>query len=334
MESEFSPEQVKEMVRMARVYASAFSEERFRAMVECQGKLGETGFFEAAWALLRLQREMGVPCHQALDRYQQLIGELRELASSQQELLVVNGNLQEARSELATTLEAVNRARREKEQVDKELDRLRAKARREKEGLETEVDRAREVAGVSQEEVAVAGKLKTELERRGLQLSQVLDMVQGFPEGERNRERVMAAWQEQGSLLPHVAKLRQTVGEVETKQGFLAQECQKLERRLGQLKGEAAQEEEAHGFYARFRGLKALMEYLASWQAVVFRHCYICGARAWVEIRPPSGPVNFQRGHLVCPCCWRGSLAPDQQAHSIVGLPADSIAPCKVNLGW
>lgn len=329
MEAGFSQDEIKELVRIARVYAPGFSEERFRALVESLTRLGESRFPEAAWAVVRLERELGVPCDQVPDRYQALVKELPALegavASCQQALAGLRSQTLEENERLAKSRKAVAQSEREREQLEKELVALRERAQKEKARLAAGVEQAQEEARLSTEAVATALRLKGETERRGLSLGLVLALCQEIPDDEEARGRLAAAIQRQGSLGADITAREKKLGEVEEKLSQAEQELRGKQEALSQLRKDEANEATVHGFYLRFQGLGPLMEYLRGWENIAFRFCQMCGARFWAERKTPKGLVYFQRNYLVCPCCGHAAAVFDSQVHSILGWPAGDV---------
>jgi len=66
MEHEFSPEELSQLVKAAQVAAPGFTQDEYQSLVDSQEKLGESGFCDATWAVVRLQEQKGINCADVL----------------------------------------------------------------------------------------------------------------------------------------------------------------------------------------------------------------------------------------------------------------------------
>ena len=81
MNCEFTLDEVKEVIRAARVFCPSFSESQYQHLMTLGKRLDDSGYLQAVHALVRLEKEKGIPCTVALDAYNQLLAEKEQLAS-------------------------------------------------------------------------------------------------------------------------------------------------------------------------------------------------------------------------------------------------------------
>jgi hypothetical protein len=328
----FTEEEIGEIVRTAQVFAPQFTDEQYRMLMEQGHDLADSGFIEAAWGVHRLEQEHGIPCSQAVDRYLELIEDKAKLESEvcrlQDEQAVEGERLVEAGR-------AIEQATEERSHEERELKLFKGRAEDERKRLEEELERAMEQVHISQEEIAVAGKLKSEVESHGLDLELVLRLSEEFARDEDAASHLAEAVIEHGALL----EARETLCEenealkVEMEKGQeeadrLKADCQHYQEALSQLRSNIAEEEALRRFQGRFQMASQVLEFLARWPQVVPMRChsFFCGARFWVD----RGPTYF-RTKLVCPCCGLGEVYYDDKALRDLDL-LDS-APFKIQLG-
>ena len=197
------------------------------------------------------------------------------------------------------------------------------------------MERAREESRVSRQQVAMAGKLKAEVESHGLDLELVLRLFEKFVHNEDAARHLAEAVVEHGPLLEARKILSQEnealKAEMEKRQeeaDRLRSDCWHYQEVLSQLRSGAAAEEALRCFHRRFQGASQVLEFLARWPQIVPMRCrsFFCGARFWVD----RGPTYF-RTKLVCPCCGLGEVYYDDQA--LVALGILYRAPFKIQLG-
>lgn len=342
MKPEFSPEEMNQIVRAARVWAPGFTQEQLQELVNSQHQLADSGFCEAAWGMVRFQEEKGIPCTEALDGYEHLLQENIELEEK------VAG-LQE---KLAALEETTEQARAERERVEKELVAFRKKAEKEKQRIDRELEQCRQEANVSKEEITASGELKEQLASRGFAIEFTLDLCQEFVGHENAREELAKAIEEHGTLTQSNAALvergKAQEEALESKLNGLQSEKDSrqteikslevarhnLEGILSQLQVDIATEEELRRFYQRYQSASTLMEYLASWREIFFVRCNnplfaltgtfdhrTSGARFCVE-KPP-----IRR----CPCCNYPDAVYDSHMYQALNWPIG--APYKLQLG-
>ncbi len=71
MSYEFTVDEIREVIRVVRVYDPGFTEGQFQNLVMLGRHLADSGYLEAAGALARLEQQ-GVSCTKALDEFEAL----------------------------------------------------------------------------------------------------------------------------------------------------------------------------------------------------------------------------------------------------------------------
>jgi len=335
MEQDLFAKEIKLAALTTRIAAPGISDDEFPAVVELQRRLKESGYLEIVQGIRRQEKEFGMPYSQTLEFYSQIKKQSEklkaEVAEEQEHLAKLRMRTKEASRRTQENEEAADKARMEREKEETDLAVLRERAEGEKRRLALELEKAREETRIDLDEIPMAGKIKIEVESRGLSLEQVLNLCWEFPNGEKDCKRLAQAIDRSGSLCQDIAALEKHEGELETKLAELKQGCQEQQQILSQLKGEVAFEAEVHRFYRRFKPLERLIEYLPTWEGIAFKKCLMCGARFWAE--RAQAKRWFQRDYDTCPCCGFGSVTYDSQAYSIVGWAPDSRIVGKILLG-
>jgi len=343
MEHEFSPEEVSQLVKAAQIVAPGLTHEEYQSLVDSQEKLGESGFCEAVWAVVRLQKEKGIKCAEVLDAVEELLQDKTRLESDTTSLEKKRVQLEERNRQAEETLRQVNEAAKqaqgeleaiksEHQKEEEALDDFREKASLEKQRIDKDLEKCRKKAGVTEEQVVMAGNLKAGLEKRGFSLELVLGLSQEFAGYEDARDKLTEGLKKHKTFTAYLAAINQ---EGEDKKKALQAGISSLEgsRRqaeyiLSQLRGEQTREEnllfqlqsqiaekgDVVSFYHRHRHLQPLIEYLDSHDGVTFHHCTICGALFWI-IR--SGKSNMSA--YKCPWCGNVLIEPDKDAYTITG---------------
>lgn len=334
MDFEFTAEELKDVIRAARVFSPGFSEEQLQGLVELEGRLADSGFLETLQGLLRLEKEKGRPCNQALDAYEELIQRNEELeggvADRKAELQALEACLKETEETYRQQLEATEHARAELAQVrdergkeEKRLSAFKRKAMREKQRIDKEVAEHRRKAGVTDEEIVTAMEVKAEVARHGFTLELALGLVQEFAGYEDARQKLAEALEKHGRLTDHLAaleveseKLERRRHHMEDTLSRLQAEQERQEGVLSQLKDEIAEKAGLVDFYHRYVHLRTLIDYLGQWSQVTFHHCTWCGALFWV-LRPGNIPRSASR----CPWCGLALVDADRNAYATVAQP-------------
>lgn len=209
MKPEFSPEEINEIVRAARVWAPGFTQEQLQELVNSQHHLADSEFCEATWGMVRQQQEKGIPYTQALDRYEQLLQDNAELeqkaAGLQEKLAALEGKVRQAQDRLQQLEEATEQAKAERERVEKELVAFKKKTEKEKRRIDRDLEQCRQEANVSKEEITASGELKEQLASRGFAIEFTLDLCQEFVGHENAREELAKVLKEHQTLTNYIA---------------------------------------------------------------------------------------------------------------------------------
>jgi len=338
MKEEFSPEEISQIVRAARVWAQGFTQEQLQQMIDSQSHLGDPGFCETAWGMVRLEREKGVPCTEALDAYTQLLkgnSELEQKAASvQAKLKTVEEKVRLAEDRLHRIEAATKQAEAERDREEKELAAFRKKGDKEKQRIERDLEQCRREANVSREEIIAAGQLKAEVAKHGFSLGLVLGLSQEFAGNEDIGEELAKALKEGQALTRYNEQAEERKQVLQAGVEGLEGERRQLGSKLSQLRADAAFEEKIRRFYHRYQGLGGLMDQLATWRSIFFVRCNnpfyavtgafdrsTSGARFWTE-KPP-----LKR----CPCCNYPDAVYDEKLYQALNLAIG--APLQIKLG-
>lgn len=362
MDLELSPEQVNQIVRAARALAPGFTQEQLQWLVNCQRRLADPGFCEAAWGLARLERERGVACAKALDAYECLLQEKAkaeaELARLKEKLLAQQVANQGAEEKYQQVTEATEQAKRELAEVkaerqreERELVAFRKKAEREKKRIDQEVEEYRQKANVTEREVAAAGRLKAEIESCGFSLELMLGLSREFAGYKNAREKLAEALKKYRTLTEYLTAMEAQAEEQktalnselgslqsqrdreETEVKGLEETRHYLETVIAQLQADVATEEEMRRFYRRYRGVSRLMECLANWEQVIFLRCNNPLSALAGVFDPSARGAHFwtDKPATRCPHCGVTMLIYDEKPYHALNCPVG--APLKLQLG-
>jgi len=334
MANEFTAEELKEVIRAARVFNPDYSEEQFQSLVELERHVGDPSYLETVKGLQRLERETGIPLSQALETHTRLLRENEELG---QKITAHNAKLEALKEHLRATeqrhrgvITAVEDAttrleelRREKEREEKGLAAFNKKAAREKRRIDEELTEYRHKADVTEAEIATASQIKAGVTKHGFSLELAFGLAQEFAGYTNARERLAEALKKYGRLTGYLAALETDIKTLENNQrhieGILSRQGKEVEQHealLSQLKAEIAEKTEVVGFYHRYVCLRPLIEYLGSSNYLTFHHCLWCGALFWV-LRPGSVATSIYK----CPWCSLALVEPDKNAYAAVAQP-------------
>lgn len=335
MANEFTAEELKEVIRAARVFNPGFSEEQFQSLVELERHAGDPGYLETVKGLQRLEKETGIPLSQALETHARLLRENEELgqkvAAHNTELEALKGHLRATEEKHREVIKAVQDAttqlgelRREREREEKQLEAFKKKAGREKERIDEELTEYRHKADVTEGEIATAGQIKAEATKHGFSLELALGLAAEFAGYTNARERLAEALKKYGKLTSYLTALETEIKTLENNQrhieGILSREGKEVEQHealLSQLKAEIAEKAELVGFYHRYVHLRPLIEYLGSSDYLTFHHCLWCGALFWV-LRPGNVATSIYK----CPWCGLALVEADKNAYVAVSQPS------------
>jgi predicted nucleic acid-binding Zn-ribbon protein len=343
MEREFSPEELSQLVKAAQVAAPGFTQEEYQSMVDSQKKLGESGFCEAVWAVLRLQKQKGINCAEVLDAVDELLQKRAKLetdiASLEKKQELLEEKNRQAEDTLRQLNETIKQAKDELGKIKSEhqketqtLDSFKEKAKLEKERIDKDLEKCRKKVGVTEEQVKVAGNLKAELDKHGFSLELVLGLSQEFAGYEDARDKLaeglkkyktfsafLASINQEGeekkkTLQAEISSLEGSRRQAEYILSQLRAEQRREESLLSQLQNQIAEKDDVMSFYHRHQHLQPLIEYLDNQGGITFHHCIICGSLFWI-VRPGTSNMSGYK------CAWCGNvlIEPDKTAYSITG---------------
>jgi predicted nuclease with TOPRIM domain len=331
---EFTSEELKEVIRAARVFNPGFSEEQFQSLVELERHAGDPSYLETVKGLQRLEKETGIPLSQALETHNRLLRENeglgQKVAAHNAKLEALKGHLRATEEKHREVIKAIQDAttqldelRREQAGEEKGLAAFTKKAAREKQRINEELAEYRHKADVTEAEIATAGQIKAEVTKHGFSLELALGMAAEFAGYTNARERLAEALKRYGKLTSYLAALEaeiKTLSEnrhhMEGILSRLGEERNQHEMVLSQLKAEIAEKGELVGFYHRYIHLRPLIDYLGSSDYLTFHHCVWCGALFWV-----LRPGNVATGIYKCPWCGLALVEADKSAYTAVAQP-------------
>jgi len=331
MPNEFTAEELKEVIRAARVFNPSFSEEQFQNLVELERHAGDPGYLETVKGLQRLERETGTPLSQTLETHNRLLRENevleKKVAAHNTKLEALKGDLRTIEEKHQKIIKAIQDAEtqleelsREKEREEKELAAFNKKAARERQHIDEELAEYRHKADVTGTEIATAGQIKAEVTKHGFSLELALGMAAEFAGYANARERLAEALKKHGKLTGYLTTLESEIKTLEDNQRHIEsvlsrqeKEVEQHEALLSQLKAEITEKGELVGFYHRYVHLRALIEYLGSSDYLTFHHCMWCGALFWV-----LRPGNVQSSTYKCSWCGLTLVEADKNAYTSI----------------
>jgi len=362
MNYEFTLDELKEVIRTARVFCPSFGESQYRDLMTLGKRLTDSGYLEAVHLIVRLEREKGIPYARALDACDQLLavkeqlegelGDLKQKLAAQQNanreaerrFHQLNQDIEKARQELQTI-------RAERQREEKELLAFKKKAESQRQRIDEDVAQCRDKARVTEEQVATAGQLITEVESRGFTLTLLLDLCQEFAGHENAREELSRALIERHTLSNYIANLKEE-GEIQKKALKLDSDrlksekdrsqaevnsleearCQ-LQSALLQLQADAGEQEQLREFYRRYHGVSGLMECLASWEQIFFLRCNNPVSALAGVLNRSAGPARFwmDKPATRCPHCGLTMLIYDEEAYKVLNCSVGT--PLRLQLG-
>ena len=362
MEPEFAPEQINQIVRAARVLAPGFTDEQFQQLIDGQRRLADSAFCEAAWGLAHLERERGISCAGALDACKELEQEKAALEAEverlEERLQAQQNAEQEAEERYRQLIEATEQAkeeltetRTEREKEERQLIAYREKAESEKKRLDREVEEYQQKAKVTELEMDTAAELKAQVEKSGFNLEQMLELSHEFAGHQDAREKLAGGLKEYRSLTGYLKALEKWAGE---RKGVLESEVATLQsQRQGQqsqirsleedhyhletvianLQADVAGEEEMRRFYWTYYRARGLLEYLATWDQLIFLRCdNPFSVAASFFSRSAAGPRFWTDKPLAtCPHCGLNKLIFDEKPYQILNWAVG--APLKLQMG-
>ncbi len=349
MEYELSQAELGQILRATRVLSPDYTEEQFQSLVAAQQKLTDAGFLDAVWGMVRLQQEKDISCSEAIDAYQELLIEKTKLENELATLKEKHNEAEKAYQQVMINISVAKNElrliRKDIKEEERQLTTLIKDAESEKKRINDDLEQCRQSGGVTMEDIAIAGKLKAEIENSGFSLEMMLGLAREFAPYQNARDRLAESLNTYHSLTEHIATLEknateqekalttvvngllsQTTGE-ERKVNHLKDNCRQLEINLSRLQVDVEQEQQMRQFYVRYNSVSNLMEYLASWRQVLFLRCDnpFCDPFAGINHIWTDKPARR------CPHCGMGNINPDSEPYRLLNLPAGM--PFKLNLG-
>ena len=359
MDFELTPEQINQIVRAARVFASGFTDEHLQWLVSCQRRLADSAFCEAAWGLARLEKEKGITANKALDAVKGLLRDKAkfeaDIALLQQKHLTLQTANRDAEQRHNQMMEANKQASMELAGVRVELEKekkwlitYRKEAEKEKRCIDEDVEAYRQKANVTEQETATAGQLKAEVARSGFSLEQMLAISKEFAGHQDAREKLAEALKKYRTLSEYItatekqaeaqkkaadselASLRSQRDREQAQVKVLEESRRYLEEIIAQLQVNAANEQELRRFYQKYQGVSQFLDCLASWDPVVFLRCNN-PISALANAMNPSAMAHFctDKPPVACPHCGKAAFIPDKKVYEALNLPLGSYVKFK-----
>jgi len=343
MDNEFTADEIRDAVRIARVHCPGFSEDDLESLMELEKRITDSGYLEAVLGLIRLEEEKRISCTESLDACEELINQkakLEKLIPDLQERadgLVTQ--IKKANAEYEQIKKAIANAGKELEQVrseyvaeEKKLENLLRKFEKEKQRISEEVVDAYQQASINKEEIGTAGKIKAEIESHGFTLELALDLAKEFASYKNVREQLAEGLKEHGSLNKYLDELYEgatkererlitEIRGLESQKEAITTESGNLKNILTQLQADVAYEEDLRRFHRRYFPLCGLLDELSTWAQVFFMRCtHPAGTVAGVFNRK-MGNHHFwtDRPPVACPVCGYPSIQFDMEIYSYLG---------------
>ncbi len=355
MSEKFTIDEIKDAVRMARVYCPGFNEDMFESLMELQKRVAESGYLEAEMGLIRLEDEKGISCTKALDAYYEMLEQKakleKEIPQLQNRVNSLVAEIKQAKAEQEQVKNAALRAKQELLQIkgeyvvaEKKLEALYRKTENEKQRVNKELENTYRQANVTGEEVTTAGKLKADVESHGFTLELMLDLSREFAGHKNAKEKLAEGLKTHGSLTKYLDDLAdlankeksrvmaEVVG-LESQKQTLANESGALRNILSQLQADIADEEALRRFHRRYLSVSWLLDKLASWNRIYFMRCGNPVNMAAGVIDKSLGSSHFwtDAPPTVCPHCGCRPVFYDTELYQYLNWPAE--IPLKLKLG-
>ncbi len=355
MSEKFTVDEVKDAVRMARVYCPGFNEDMFEGLIELEKRIAEPGYLEAAMGLIRLQHEKGISCTEALDACYAMLEQKakleKEIPELQNRVKSLSAELKQARAEHEQAKRAVSQAKHELIQLrseyatgEKKLDALHKRTENEKQRIGKELEDTYQQTNVTKEEVVTAGKLKADVENHGFTFELMLDLSREFAGHKNAREKLAEGLKAHGSLNKYLddladlgkrekLRVKTEIAGLESQKKMIAGESSSLRNILSQLQADIASEETLRRFHRRYSSVSWLLERLAIWDRVYFMRCGNPINMAAGVIDKKLGSPHFwtDAPPTVCPHCGCRPLFFDTEVYQRLNWPAE--VPIKLTLG-
>jgi len=356
MKTEFTSEELKEIIRAAYICNPGFGEEKMQTLMELQTRLSESGYLETIEGVAKMEKAQGVSINQVLERSQQLLKEMEKLekkASLQQvEAEKQQANLREINQRQAEVAQETKKAQRELEEIraissqeEQGLAEIRREAVREKDKLAKDIEKYHQKAKITQEELVIASQIKGEIESNGFNLELVLNLAREFGHHLDAGQELAEELQKHQTVRGYTAALEeknreqkklqdQEAGRWRTAQDNEQSEIKMLESaqlnlRTGliKLREDQVYEEELRRFHRRYWKFSGLLDCLATWDQVIFLRCQHPADIMAGLFNPAVKNAHFwtDKPVIMCPHCGLKIFSLDEQPYhainSLVGAP-------------
>ena len=146
MNPEFTPQEIQEIIRSARIVNPGFSETQMQSLLELQTRLKESGYLETVAGVAQLEKEQGISLNQVLEKTRKLLIEQtriekqiteqrREMEQRQSQLQELEHKQQEITQATQQVQQKLEELRLSGEQAEAELAEFRCQPAREKKQL-------------------------------------------------------------------------------------------------------------------------------------------------------------------------------------------------------
>ena len=358
---QFTPEELREVIRASRVYNPGFSDQQLQNLLLLKGRLAEEGYLEAVNGLAQLEKE-GIPTARALEEYKALIRRKAELEKNISNARSMLQNLEEtqvkAERELNQIKESIQQTKGELTEIGATRDRekqelavLQQEAALEKEKLAQDIEKCRKEADITQEEVMNAGKIKGEIEAQGYSLDLFLGLAKEF-------SGHLDACQKLAEELKEYQTVRGCITALE-KQRQDQQQTLEVERRkfdaererwltinrglesshfnlqniLSRLQADKDYEVNIRNFHRLYWKVSGLLDCLTNWDNAYFYRCHnpISAMGGFFNSKVKNAYFWTDKEVTVCPHCGFNLFHYDEKPYLSLGVPLGT--PVKIELG-
>ncbi len=362
MNPEFTPQEIQEIIRSARIVNPGFSETQMQSLLELQTRLNESGYLETVAGVAQLEKEQGISLNQVLEKTRKLLTEQtriekqiaeqrREMEQRQSQLQELEHKQQEITQATQQALQALEELRVGGSQAEAELAEFRCQAAREKEKFGQEVEACHQQAGITRAEVALASQVKAEVEARGYSLELLCQLAREFGQHPEACRELIEALNKKQTLREYLAGLEAQVQEQKKFQDQAASQWQRdqeqqqaevkrletlqlnLRTGLAKLQADQAYEEDLRRFHRRYWQQRGLIDSLASWDRVYFYRCHHPAdtVAGFFDASVKHAHFWTDKPVTICPHCGLKLFNYDEEAYQTLNLQLGT--PIKLVLG-
>ena len=355
MDNEFTAEEIRDAVRMARVHCQGFSEDDFESLMELERRITDSGYLEAVLGLICLEEEKGISCTEALDACEKLIKQKtkleQEVSALKQRSNELVTQINNAQADYEQKKEAVVRVMQELRQVrndysaaEKGLEAFNRKTKKEKQRISAEVEDAYRKASITRDGVVTVGNIKEEIERHGFTLDLALGLAKEFAGYKNAREQLAEGLKEHGSLNKYLYEIHdgatkereRLISEIrglESQKKAITVESGNLRNKLAQLQDDTAYEEDLRRFHRRYFPYHGLLDELSTWPQVFFMRCTHPASTVAGVFDKTKGNHHFwtDQPPVACPVCAYPVLEYDIKIYNYHGWSTQ--LPLNIHLG-